>query len=97
MIREKFNHGFGEHRWQLAKQEALAILERRAKRGDPITYSDLVDQITSVHMEAHDVRLAHFLGELSEDEHLSGRPLITALVVHKHDLAPGKEIGRAHV
>lgn len=41
-------------------------------------------------MEPHDPRLAHFLGEISTEEYEGGRSLITALVVHKHDLQPGK-------
>jgi hypothetical protein len=90
MRREKFDHGFPGPAWQRAKEEGLAILKERAKRADPITYSDLVSMISAVVMEPHDARLAHFLGEISSEEHQAGRPLITALVVHKHDLQPGR-------
>jgi hypothetical protein len=90
MIRENFKHGFTESDWEAAKEEAKRILVRRAKRGSPITYSDFVSQIVTVIMDAHDTRLAHFLGQISESEHFDGRPLLTALVVHKHDLWPGK-------
>lgn len=90
MRRENFDHGFGALAWKKAKDEALIILRQRAKRCDLITYSELASKISAVQMEPHDPRLAHFLGELSADEHEGGRPLITALVVHKHDLQPGK-------
>jgi hypothetical protein len=90
MRRENFAHGFSAAAWEKAKAQALAVLTQRARRGDPITYSDLVNKITAVRMEPHDTRLAHFLGEVSTEEHEAGRPLITALVVHKHDLQPGK-------
>lgn len=90
MLRNQYDHGFNDQDWQKAKQEALAILKARAKRGNPISYSELVGQIVSIHMEPHDTRLAHFLGELSTEEHDNGRPLITALVVHKHDRQPGQ-------
>ncbi|WP_064683280.1 hypothetical protein [Rhizobium bangladeshense] len=90
MKRENFDHGFSAADWRKAKAEALTVLRERAKRGDPITYSDLVSKISAVRMEPHDPRLAHFLGEISAEEHEVGRPLITALVVHKHDLQPGK-------
>lgn len=90
MRRDGFDHGFPEKAWEHAKHEALAILRVRAKRGNPITYSELVSQIHTVQMDAHDIRLAHFLGEISSDEHAAHRPLITALVVHKHDLRPGE-------
>lgn len=90
MLRDKFDHGFGALAWSKAKQEAIAILKQRAKSGDPITYSDFVNQLRAVRMDAHDPRLAHFLGEISSEEHEAGRPLITALIVHKHDMRPGK-------
>jgi hypothetical protein len=90
MRRENFNHGFSAAAWEKAKSEAQIVLKQRAKRGDPITYSDLVSKILAVRMEPQDPRLAHFLGEISAEEHEVGRPLITALVVHKHDLQPGK-------
>lgn len=90
VLRNKFDHGFNDQDWQKAKQEALSILQARAKRASPITYSELVGHIVSVNMEPHDTRLAHFLGELSTEEHENGRPLITALVVHKHDKQPGQ-------
>lgn len=90
MRRENFDHGFSAVAWEKAKRQAIEVLAQRARRGDPITYSDLVNKITAVRMEPHDTRLAHFLGEVSSEEHEAGRPLITALVVHKHDMQPGK-------
>lgn len=90
MKRENFYHGFSAGDWKKAKAEALTVLRQRAKRGDPITYSDLVSKISSVRMEPQDSRRAHFLGEISAEEHGVGRPLIAALAVHKHDLQPGK-------
>ncbi len=90
MRRENFDHGFSAAAWEKAKRQAIEVLVQQARRGDPITYSDLVSKVTAVKMEPHDTRLAHFLGEISTEEHEAGRPLITALVVHKHDLQPGK-------
>ncbi|WFT84357.1 hypothetical protein [Rhizobium leguminosarum] len=89
MKRENFDHGFNAGAWKIAKSEAMTVLRQRAKRGNPITDSDLVSKISAVRMEPHDPRLAHFLGEISAEEHESGRPLISSLVVHKHDLQPG--------
>lgn len=90
MRMENFDQGFSASAWEKAKSEALAVLRHRAKRGDSITYTDLVNKITAIRMEPHDTRLAHFLGEISTEEHEANRPLITALVFHKHDLQPGK-------
>jgi hypothetical protein len=88
--RDNFDHGFDPLAWETAKAEALAVMTSRARVGNPITYSDLVAKITAIQLDPHDVRLAHFLGEISTEEHENDRPLITALVVHKHDLQPGK-------
>ena len=85
----EFRHGFDEDVWNQAKSEATAILRKRAKRGNPITYSDLCDQMSIIRLEPHDTRLAHLLGQISSEEHAVGRALLTALVVHKHDLQPG--------
>jgi hypothetical protein len=101
MDRDGYKHGFPPRAWGAAKQEAREIMRLRAKRGDPISYSELVAQIRSVAMDAHDPRLAHFLGEISRAEDEKGRGLLTAVVVHKHDGFPGdgffelaEELGR---
>ena len=86
---DEFRHGFDEDDWERAKNEATAIMVKRARRGNPITYSELCDQLTAIRLEPHDVRLAHFLGQISTREHEEGRALLTAIVVHKHDLQPG--------
>jgi hypothetical protein len=85
----EFRHGFDEVIWEKAKAETKAILNSRAKQGSPITYSDLCDLMSVIRLEPHDSRLAHFLGQISTEEYEEGRALLTALVVHKHDLAPG--------
>jgi hypothetical protein len=88
--RDGFNHGFQPAAWEAAKTEAREIMMKRAKRGAPISYSELVDQIRSISMDAHDPRLAHFLGEISRAEDAKGRGMLTAVVVHKHDGFPGQ-------
>ena len=90
MDRDGFNHGFPPAAWEAAKSEAREIMMKRAKRGAPISYSELVDQIRSISMDAHDPRLAHFLGEISRAEDAKGRGMLTAVVVHKHDGFPGQ-------
>src|SRR5439155_26597534 len=67
------------------------ILRERAKRraNQTISYSDLVDQIKTIKLEARDARLAHMLGEISTEEDAAGRGMLTVLVVHKGDVRPG--------
>lgn len=75
--------------WEAAIQEAREAIIRSAKRRQPIYYSSLVNQISSVRLEAHDPRLFHMLGQIASDEDKAGRGLLTAVVVHKHDGQPG--------
>lgn len=55
-----------------------------------IPYSDLVSQIESIKLSAHDKRLFHMLGEISSEEDAAGRGMLTVVVVHKSgDMQPG--------
>ena len=90
MERDGFRHGFDPTKWEAGKQEARAIIYETARRRSTISYSDLVAQISSVLLEAYDVRLDHFLGEIAREDDDAGLGLSTVLVVHKSgDLKPG--------
>lgn len=83
-------YGFAEADWEAAKQEAIEILAARARLRGMIPYSDLVRQITAIHLEPDSFALSHFLGEISEAEDDAGRGMLTVIVVHKHgDMQPG--------
>ncbi|MEL6709367.1 MAG: hypothetical protein AAFP79_13885 [Pseudomonadota bacterium] len=90
MERLPFRHGFSDAAWESAKSEARAILYDTAKSGGLISYSELVERITAVHLEAHDTRLDHFLGQIAGEDDEAGKGLTTVLVVHKSgDQMPG--------
>ncbi len=90
MLRDNFDHGFAKADWDSAKEEAKEIMIARAKVRGMIPYSDLVRQITSITLGAHDPRLFHFLGEIASEEDEAGRGMLTVLVVHKQgDMQPG--------
>lgn len=83
-------YGFEGAQWDSAKKQAREILVAVARRRGRIAYSELVAQITALHLEAHDNRLFHFLGEVSSEEDAAGRGMLTAIVVHKSgDMQPG--------
>ncbi len=83
-------YGFEGAQWDSAKQQARDILIAVARRRGRIAYSELVAQITTLHLEAHDSRLFHLLGEISSEEDAAGRGMLTAIVVHKSgDMQPG--------
>lgn len=82
--------GFEERHWEAAKAEAKEVLSACARQRQMIPYSEFVTRLHSIHIEAHDPRLAHFLDEISTEESAAGRGMLTALVVHKRgDLQPG--------
>ena len=85
-----YQHGFPESDWEAAKDQARQAMIKRARRGRTMTYTDLCIEIEAIHFEPHDSRLPHFLGEISREEDAEGRGMLTAVVVHKHDGAPGK-------
>ena len=90
MLRDGLRHGFPEDAWNEAKEEARGIMIDRAKVRGMIPYSDLVQQITSIRLAAHDPRLSHMLGEISSEEEAAGRGMLTVLIVHKQgDMQPG--------
>jgi hypothetical protein len=102
MLRDGMKHGFAQSDWEAAKEEARAIMIERAKVRGMIPYSDLVSQIKSIKIAAHDSRLFHMLGEISSEEDSAGRGMLTVVVVHKAgDMQPGpgffelaKQLGR---
>lgn len=87
---DNFDHGFSEVVWESAKSEARQAMIAAAARGDLIAYSELVNKIEACRLEPQSSRLAHMLGEISSEEHLAGRGMLSVVVVHKHgDGMPG--------
>jgi hypothetical protein len=83
--------GYEEPAWEQAKHEAKICLAERARGHNPaIAYSDLVKEIRSITIDAHDTRLNHLLDEISREEDAEGRGMMSVLVVHKTgDQMPG--------
>ncbi len=82
--------GFEETLWEAAKAEGKRILSRYAKLRQPVSYSDFVKKLQSIRLEPHDPPLANLLGEISTEEYSAGRGMLSALVVHKDNMLPGK-------
>ena len=85
-------HGFQDIEWKQAVQQATNILTDVARySANPITYSELTEQITYVDLRPHDKRVGYLLEEISRAEHAEGRGMLSVLVVHKSgDKIPGK-------
>jgi hypothetical protein len=66
------------------------ILEQCARDGRVIAYSDLVDRVQTIKLQADDYALAAMLEEISAESNAQGRGMLTVLVVHKTgDMRPG--------
>lgn len=84
------NFDIPRDQWEAAKEEAKAIMVKRAQTRGMISYSDLVAKMMTLHLVAHDPRLFHLLGQISSEEDAAGRGMLTVIVVHKvGDMQPG--------
>ncbi len=78
------------------------ILAERARIRGMITYSELTEQVKTLHLEPDSYALAAMLGEISTEESNAGRGMLSVIVVHKYgDMQPGsgffelaEELGR---
>ena len=87
---ENYDHGFTDGVWNAAKEEARQAMIAVAARSDLIAYSELVNKIATCRLEPFSRQLAHMLGEISTDEHMAGRGMLSVVVVHKDgDGMPG--------
>jgi len=83
--------GYPTKTWQAAKDEIKIVLVECARRQRTIAYSELVQKIKALDLQAHDPRLDELLGQLSTEEAGNGRGMLSVLVVHKTgDLRPGR-------
>ena len=76
--REHLNHGFPDEVWHAAKEEARQAMIDVARRQQTMSYSDLVQHITSCDLEPHSPHVAHLLGEISTKEDEADRGLLTS-------------------
>ena len=90
MKHPKFKYGIPVDTWDEAKEEARRAIMEVASDGSCIFYSDLVKQISSCDLEPYGEPLAKMLGEISTQEDIAGRGLLTAVVVRKEDARPGR-------
>jgi hypothetical protein len=89
----RLTYGFSEGEWQGARDRVRRRLQQLARQERTIPYSDLVSELAAaghIHIEPTHPAVAGILGQVSVLEHEEGRPMVTAVVVHKTgDMAPG--------
>lgn len=84
-------YGFPAPDVEKATEEARSLLIRTARAETTIAYSELAEQVQAIPLEPHSVAMDGILGDLSEEEDMYGRGMISVVVVHKEgDKRPGK-------
>lgn len=88
---EKF--GQRQSDWLEAMYQGIVALIKvaRAEGGQPgVSYSDFTERITAIHFDPHSQMLNQLLDDIGAHEATAGRPMLSALVRHKHgDFRPG--------
>ena len=100
LMSTKFGHSAVA--WNDAKEEMRQVLIATAKKRLTISYSQLVNEVQTIHLEPDSQILAILLGEISSEEDAAGHGMLTVIVVHKTgDTQPGpgvfglaEELGR---
>jgi hypothetical protein len=91
--RMALTYGFPSGEWESARAWVKRRLQQVARREATIAYSDLTGEMARAGLVELDPRgspLAGMLGQISTLEHEEGRPMVSAVVVHKDgDAAPG--------
>jgi hypothetical protein len=81
-------YGHDPSEWGEAKEQAREVLIEWARRYDPGTYGELVDRVTAIEwpegaFTQFGGQIGHLLGQISAEEWVERRPLLSALAVLK--------------
>lgn len=86
-------YGYSTSEWESTREWITRRLRKVARARGTITYSELAGEMAVaglIPLDPHNPALAALLGQVNVLEREGGRPLISALVVHKGgDLEPG--------
>jgi hypothetical protein len=76
--------------WERAKSEARDAMIDAARRRSTIAYGELARSIRAIRFDPRAQPFFALLGQIAENEHRAGRPLLSVVVVHKDgDQMPG--------
>lgn len=82
--------GMSDETWERTKAELRVAILAAAQVRQMTWYGQIAAQVSTVPLEPYSALMNHLLGAILEDEHVAGRPLITAIVTHKNgDMEPG--------
>lgn len=77
--------------WMAARAQIHTVLVERARRSATISYSELIQRVPAIALEARDARLDELLRQIATDEYAAHRGMLSVLVVHKTgDQRPGR-------
>lgn len=81
----------GKYRGSKEYQTVYSLLVEAARCRRTVTYKEIAGIMGLLPSGNYmGVETGHLVGEISEDEHRNGRPMLSALVVHSTDGMPGK-------
>jgi hypothetical protein len=85
------HYGYGQAKWDRAKEALRKKLWDMARQEDWMTYGEAAAEISHIiAFDPHDQIFHHMLGQITVEEDAAGRGMLSALVVHKDgDKFPG--------
>ena len=81
--------------WQAATDEIRVVLIDGARRQETLAYSELVQKITALDLQAHAPRLDELLGHISTEGIGRGHGMLSVLVVPRVLKTSGSELAPA--
>jgi hypothetical protein len=82
-------YGFPAQDWERAKLQAKGLLTECARRRGTVTYSDLCDSVTAIHLTPYSFAIVAFLNEICTEEDAAHGVMMASLVVRKDTGIPG--------
>ena len=84
--------GFDPRQWERARAQVHEVLVARAREGEPITYSDLVERIGTIaldmNMEKDRAALGRLLGDVSMQTHKERVGMLSVMAILKNENMP---------
>jgi hypothetical protein len=91
MKRSEARFGLTDDEWDTTVVELREVIVKAAREGRMTSYGEIANNVTVIELKPYSTLMNYFLGEIFEQEHLAGRPLLTSIVTHKYgDKEPGE-------
>jgi hypothetical protein len=90
MKRSEAHFGLTDQEWDTAVAQLREAIMDAAWNRSMTSYGEIANNVTVRILDPHSTVMNYLLGEIFEQEHNAGSPLLTSIVTHKHgDKEPG--------